>query len=73
MHPTIKVIVVKNLLVGGALYYWDGQQALLWWIAATALVYGLVGLNAVLRLEENLNKRKEEEIKRLNHLSTPRP
>jgi len=60
LHPTIQVIVVKNLLVGGAIYYWIGQQALLWWIAASALLYGLVALNAVLRLEENSNKRREE-------------
>ena len=47
MHPTIQVIVVKNLLVGGAIYYWVGQQALLWWTAASALLHGLVALNAV--------------------------
>jgi hypothetical protein len=66
MHPTIQLLVVKNLLVGGVIYYWHGEQALLWWLAITALLYGIFALNSVLRLEENSRRDETFRTRTLN-------
>jgi hypothetical protein len=59
-HPTIVFVVLKNLLIGGALYYCGSAQLALWWIAGSALLYGLIALNGLLRLEEKSNQRNAE-------------
>jgi hypothetical protein len=52
LHPIIAFAVLKNLLIGGVLYYFEGTQAALWWVAGSALIYSLIALNGLLRLEE---------------------
>ena len=55
IHPTVSFLVIKNLIVAGALYYPWGQTAVLWWVAITGLLYSVFALNGVLHLEERLN------------------
>jgi hypothetical protein len=56
IHPTVWYVIVKNLIIGCGAYYLIGQNAALWWVALSGLLYSLVAVNSVLRLEERLNK-----------------
>jgi hypothetical protein len=51
IHPTVQLLLIKNLIVIGALCYFGSAQALLWWIAISVLLYSLFALNGVLNLE----------------------
>jgi hypothetical protein len=62
IHPTILFVLIKNLVIGGAIYYWSGPQLLLWWIAASAILYALVALNGFIQLEERFKEAKSAEL-----------
>jgi hypothetical protein len=54
IHSTVWFLIIKNLIVAAALYYFSGQNAVLWWLAITGLLYSVFALNSVLHLEERL-------------------
>ena len=42
----------RTLAVGGLLAYFDHPILALWWVAGNALVYALLALNGVIKLEQ---------------------
>jgi len=57
LQPTILLIIAKNVLVGGILYYAAGPSSLLWWFACSGVFYGLCALNLAMGLEQKLDQR----------------
>jgi hypothetical protein len=49
-------LAVEDLVVGCVLYYFYNQNASLWWLVLTALIYSLVALNSVIRMESQIER-----------------
>jgi hypothetical protein len=68
IQPAILFILIKNLIVGGAIYYSSGPHLLLWWVAGSAVFYALVALNLLISAEQRLDERAAELDRRLAEL-----
>jgi hypothetical protein len=49
-------LAAKDVVVGCGLYYLYSQNASVWWFVLTALIYSLVALNGVVRMESHIER-----------------
>jgi hypothetical protein len=63
IHPSIWVILVFNLLPIAILYFSSGQNAALWWVAISGLMFSIIVFNNVLHLEEDKPSNYEHDRK----------
>jgi hypothetical protein len=48
IHWSVWYLLIKDLIAVVILYYWDGENAALWWVALNGFIYGIVALNHAL-------------------------
>jgi hypothetical protein len=67
VHPALWWSGFNTVAVAAALYYFSSPIAALWWLAVSGVIYGLIALNGVMRVEQKLTS--QNEVRREPHFS----